>query len=679
LTAYTTRLPRPAASASLLAVSAVLVAGAAAVGALGTFKPVYAAALVAAALLGLIVAADIRVLPVFLVFTMFVESVSLGPGLRVGRIIGLLALLAVLSYLLLRGRVGLRPNALFAAVAAYGIWMLASVLWASSPGYSAHTLSSYLLAVSYMLAFAVLVRARAQVTSAFATLAVGSLIFGLVAFAEYARHAGDPGGYRAVGLQGDPNYFAVYEVIALPAVLVLAAQDRKRWRELAYYAVLGAIALSVVASLSRTGLLTFALVVLATLFSPWRFFFRSPSQKATYAVALILVSGAAFAIGSHTFVARAKTILNASPEGDRGSGRTDLWKAAFTAIHEKPWLGLGAGGFEANSLQLLQITPGVDTRRSYVRADRPVHNAYLEQLTDMGPVGLFLFVSVLLLALRTLIRALRRARRARAPALEQFSAALIASFVAFCFSGIFLSNQLLKPLWIMIGLALALEVMTGRLRPAVAYPAGVTEPVVDQTAVREAELRAESERLERRRRAVLELGEEVRRRLARVAERERQLEGQPADTTELEARVRGLDERERRLKEREARLLERIAELGQREVEQLAQAPPPPPEPEPELELAAQPPVRDSEPVVPPGRAVEPLQVLPPVPAGPGIWTLPDLERAVAALREQDPERAEELGYYVVYLREYARADGSLPASFDAMIDDVLGDLIAAR
>ena len=40
------------------------------------------------------------------------------------------------------------------------------------------------------------------------------------------------------------------------------------------------------------------------------------------------------------------------------------------------------------------------------------------------------------------------------------------------------------------------------------------------------------------------------------------------------------------------------------------------------------------------------------------------------------PDRAEEWTYYVLYLREYATADGRLPESFNLLVHDVFGDLL---
>src|SRR5437660_4579720 len=162
-----------------------VLAAAVVVGALSVGKPFYAIALVLAAGIVLLVAARIEALPVFLIFTMFVESVSLGPGLRIGRLAAVMALAVLAYYVLNQGRIDLRPSPLLLAAAAYGFWLILSVYWADDTGLVYQTTFQYFLAVAYMLTFAVLVRSRRQLTAIFATFAVGSLVFGLLSFLAY--------------------------------------------------------------------------------------------------------------------------------------------------------------------------------------------------------------------------------------------------------------------------------------------------------------------------------------------------------------------------------------------------------------------------------------------------------------------------------------------------------------
>jgi len=110
---------------------------------------------------------------------------------------------------------------------------------------------------------------------------------------------------------------------------------------------------------------------------------------------------------------------------------------------------------------------------------------------------------------------------------------------------------------------------------------------------------------------------------------------------EVEQRV---VERERQLEQRDAELTARAQELEAAAVA----APKPEPEPEPE-------------PAVPQRLA--------------GRWTLPELEALVAERSQAAPEQEEQWTTYLFFLREHAAADGTLPSSFDQLVNDVFGPL----
>jgi hypothetical protein len=90
-------------------------------GALAARDPLLAAFAALAVAVALVVGLSARAVPAILVLTLFVEGVSLVPGLRVGRAGGVLAITLVLLYLLSRGRGTLRFNALLLAVLAFTV------------------------------------------------------------------------------------------------------------------------------------------------------------------------------------------------------------------------------------------------------------------------------------------------------------------------------------------------------------------------------------------------------------------------------------------------------------------------------------------------------------------------------------------------------------------------------
>ena len=83
----------------------------------------------------------------------------------------------------------------------------------------------------------------------------------------------------------------------------------------------------------------------------------------------------------------------------------------------------------------------------------------------------------------------------------------------------------------------------------------------------------------------------------------------------------------------------------------------------------------------PPPRAPEPAPLPSVVPlvsrdSRPREWNLWELERLTREVGGRDPAVDEERTYLLMYLREFANADGALPADFDGLVRDSFGDLI---
>jgi hypothetical protein len=78
-----------------------------------------------------------------------------------------------------------------------------------------------------------------------------------------------------------------------------------------------------------------------------------------------------------------------------GNGRYDLWRVAWDDARAHPVLGSGAGTYER---YFLQHQPATLSRV------RDAHGLYIETLAELGPIGLALLVSVLLLPLAVALR-----------------------------------------------------------------------------------------------------------------------------------------------------------------------------------------------------------------------------------------------------------------------------------
>jgi type IV secretory pathway VirB10-like protein len=110
--------------------------------------------------------------------------------------------------------------------------------------------------------------------------------------------------------------------------------------------------------------------------------------------------------------------------------------------------------------------------------------------------------------------------------------------------------------------------------------------------------------------------------------------------------------------------------------------PPAAPQPSPP-KLVVSPPPLPPPPAPPPKAEPEPEPEPEPVaylPVGEEAreWNLWELERAARDNAGDDVARNEERAYLLMYLREFAGSDGTLPSDFDGLVRDAFGDLLHA-
>ncbi|MCC6223268.1 MAG: O-antigen ligase family protein [Thermoleophilia bacterium] len=437
-------LPRPRPGAWL----AIGVVAAAALGAVTSLDARAGIGIAVAMLIAIVVAIRPEHVLSVLVASVFVEIVTVG-GVAIGRLTAPVALLVLLLQAA-RGQASLRYGPPLAWACAYALLALASGLWTSTLGPTTHALASLAIACVYALCFASLLGSRSQLRAVLVAMSVAALVVGLVAIAAFLGGSAE----RASGGKGDPNFFAAFQIVALPFTLVLAAETRKRWHRYAFYTLAVVITGSILSSLSRGGLVALAGIVLVTVLLPARAIFRSRAQKAAVLLVLACAFVISFQAASSEIAPRFQSIF---AREDTGSGRLNEWLAAWGAIKSNPGLGLGYGGFLAQSNELMLNTPGVDFSDFRLRPEgSEAHNAYIGTAADLGIPGLALFVGLIAATMRQARRTARAAAAAGDQLLTRVANALLVSLIGWAIASLFLSSETSRPLWIMVGLSLAL-------------------------------------------------------------------------------------------------------------------------------------------------------------------------------------------------------------------------------
>jgi O-antigen ligase len=368
---------------------------------------------------------------------------SLGVGATLAKPVGALLVLAWgAAVLTQRAEVPLLPRAqpaLFSAVVGLLVFSGASMLWAVDSG-AARTgaerlaLNAALLVVAYT---------AACTRSGFRTIVYGYLVASVVT-STYSIASGH---YIAAGRLGglfDPNYFAA-ELI--PAIVIAAflfattASARMRWL---YAAVAGVDLAAFALTQSRGGIVGLAVGLLAAVAVAGR------ARPRILALVLLL---AAIGLGYYFGYKPAHVFQTSSRAGLSGttSGRVDEWRVALRVYSTHPIGGVGLGNYQVVEPSYTTQTINISTVQEFINVPLVVHNTYLQFLSELGLIGLFLFLAVAVIPLRVAGRALRRLKQPVGE-IEFAARGLVAGVIGLLTAYVFLSGELEKPLWLLLAL-----------------------------------------------------------------------------------------------------------------------------------------------------------------------------------------------------------------------------------
>jgi putative inorganic carbon (HCO3(-)) transporter len=438
--------PRPILDLPSPGAVVVLAAGsAAALGALAVYSPRYAVfALLAAAF---VVVASSRLawaIAAFVLLT-FPEHLpgSLGAGATLAKPVGALLVVAWAGAALTRrGTLPLLPRAqplLFSVIVGLLVFGGVSVLWATAPSQTQYALGRLLqVAALFLVAFT-----AASDRAGFRTLIYGYLVAS-VATSVYSIASGHYLSSGRLATLFDPNYFAAELIPAiLIACFLLVTVDSPGARWL--FAIVAAVDLAAFAlTQSRGGIVGMLVALIAAVVLAGR------ARPRILALVLVLTAvGLGYYLGykpAHVFGSGARGGLSAT-----SSGRLDLWRVALRVAEGHPVGGVGLGNYQ--TVEPAYATQALNLQFvSFIVTDRLVaHNTYLQMAAELGLVGLFLFLMILLLPLRLAARTLEALERKRHP-LEFHVRGLLAGVVGMLVAYFFISAEVEKPLWFLLAL-----------------------------------------------------------------------------------------------------------------------------------------------------------------------------------------------------------------------------------
>lgn len=365
------------------------------------------------------------------------------------------------------------PGPLVWAMAAFVVALLLSTAVATEPSLADATVLEYARALAVALLAGALAWDRALVRrGAWALLVAGALLgaIGLLQAAtgfqegfaglgriKYAQVYGSVFRPRIAGPVGDPNFFAQMLIPAVALGAVLAGHEADRRLRLAALACAALAAAGILLTYSRGGLLALAVVAAGAVLVN-----GVPVRRVALGAALL---GALLLTQPSTLAQRLSTFREFLPgqseevvDPDSSfAERKLLAAAAWGMFLDHPVLGVGAGNYTRHYEDFASRT-GAQFRLYEDANDRHYpHNLYLEVAAEAGLAGLTALAALVALAFWTLWRAAALARVLVDPVSLGVAGGLAVGLAAYLVAAVFLHGQYPRPLWLLLGLAWALE------------------------------------------------------------------------------------------------------------------------------------------------------------------------------------------------------------------------------
>ena len=370
-------------------------------------------------------------------------------SLKIPLLLSLASLAALAWHLGLTRRVRLYWRPELTALGLFFFWVLLGTLLASNRPVAFEYLKGIYWKIALMtFAIAWLSRSERDFTLAGRLIPLAGLLVAIVALANKFRGIDLVEGTRvtigrALGsVLGDPNDLALVLMFPLSFAISLMLERRLYgWTRLLGWLSTPVLIGAIIATQSRGGLLGLMAIVGCYGYRQ----IRNKTLFAGLAAAGLLLLYVAAGISDRASGGAAEAGIDAS-----SMGRLYAWQAAFMMAVDNPLSGVGLNNFYANYFYYSPHWDGLN---------HAVHSTWFGVLAETGFVGLALFVTIVILLLRSAWRSLKRIEELReraSPGIAAASRAMLTGLAGIIVSGTFLTQGFTWPIYILAALIVAL-------------------------------------------------------------------------------------------------------------------------------------------------------------------------------------------------------------------------------
>jgi len=325
------------------------------------------------------------------------------------------------------------------AVFTLALWALASMLWASHQDAAQTKATTFLGVFGLMMVVGMLEKRYLGLLWAVAALSAAISIPAAYVLPENDKMI-TQGRFSSGG--ADPNDYACLLVI----VLVVAYFGLRHYR-IATYLASPVLLFGIFASQSRTALIALAATPVLAMFVPRLTARLGGRTLIMYGLGAVVLAGVVLALPlvGETVEGRYMTLSQYEDEAT-WAGRWSIWQGVLEVIASHPILGVGAGNFKYSALELsAQLAEKSAQKGDFWGA---AHNMFLSVASELGFVGLVLFLGILFFAFRMVLPISKR---------STLGTGIFLGLIAFTIAGLTLTWEYQKIGYVLFGSILSLH------------------------------------------------------------------------------------------------------------------------------------------------------------------------------------------------------------------------------
>jgi putative inorganic carbon (hco3(-)) transporter len=301
------------------------------------------------------------------------------------------------------------------------------------------------------------------VVGAVASVAIGLQQDELTSTASHFQRAVTSDG-RLTGGEADPNYLAAGVVPAVVFAGALLTVTRPWSLRIVLLLAVAFLGLGLALTGSRGGFLAAGVAFVAALVV----FHRRRAR--TLLIGLVAVAAMTIILSYNTGIWDRVT----SADAKEGSGRVELWTAAWRMTQDYPVIGVGLNNFTVHSPQYVRRPGALEQAAALTENLHVVHSLYLQTLVEAGFIGLIALLVFLGSCVGSAYRAGTRLADAAEPQLSVVAKSIVVGVIGMLAGSVFLSNGADKRLWVLLGLCGGVAALSREVRATPAWAPSAT-------------------------------------------------------------------------------------------------------------------------------------------------------------------------------------------------------------